>query len=253
MEEDEAAAIPGGFKRLTPGQAVRLRGAYVIRCSEVVRDPTSGEVVRLHCVHDELTLGKKPVGYKAAGVVHWVSAEHGVPVTLRHFGNLFATGNGEDIANTQRETGTELSCGQTDSNQIADTQTLTAGTEPLLKNLDPSSLVEFAGVAEPSVLEAVHAGSSSDLERVRRCWFQFEREGYYVLDERLDADGRLRSDDDTEDGVLVFNMVVGLRQSKSSRKGQGQASKAAKAQNGRKNRKGRQIRSREAGTSDCEV
>ena len=103
-------------------------------------------------MHDELTLGKKPVGYKAAGVVHWVSAEHGVPVTLRHFGNLFATGNGEDVANTERETGTELSCGQTDSNQIADTQTLAAGTEPLLKNLDPSSLVEFAGVAEPSVL-----------------------------------------------------------------------------------------------------
>ena len=50
MEEDEAAAVPGGFKRLTPGQAVRLRGAYVIRCSEVVRDPGSGKVLRLHCV-----------------------------------------------------------------------------------------------------------------------------------------------------------------------------------------------------------
>ena len=205
MEEDEAAAMPGGFKRLTPGQAVRLRGAHVIRCTEVLRDPASGEVLRLHCEHDESTLGKKPVGYKAAGVIHWVSAEHGVPVILRHFGNLFRAADAYETAQQEEEQEVEL-----------EAPSQTADTNLLLQNLDPSSLVEYAGVAEPSVLEAVRAGSTSDSELARRCWFQFEREGYYVLDERLDADGGLCTDG-TQDGALVFNRVVGLRQNKLSR------------------------------------
>ena len=238
MDEDEAAAMPGGFKRLTPGQAVRLRGAYVIRCSEVVRDPGSGKVLRLHCVHDDSTLGKKPVGYKAAGVIHWVSAEHGVPVTLRHFRNLFCKASALEI--TQKEHAEIQLCDDAKVEALAEVPDRgTTDADLLLQNLDQGSLMEFAGVAEPSVLEAVRSGSGSTSELARRCWFQFEREGYYVLDERLDADGRLRSDDDAEGGVLVFNMVVGLRQSKSSRKGHAQASKVANAQKGRKNRKGR--------------
>jgi glutaminyl-tRNA synthetase len=235
MEEDEAAAMPGGFKRLTPRQAVRLRGAHVIRCSKVVRDPASGEVLRLHCEHDESTLGKKPVGYKAAGVIHWVSAEHGVPVTLRRFGNLFHTADAYEMVHKEEEEEQEVEfgCDQTQGKTLAKS-VQTADTNLLLQNVDPSSLVESAGVVEPSVLEAVRAGSSSESELARRCWFQFEREGYYVLDERLDADGRLCIDG-AQDGSLVFNMVVGLRQNMSSR---ATGSKGAKGRKD-KNRKGK--------------
>lgn len=230
MDEHEAAAMPGGFKRLTPGQAVRLRGAYVIRCSEVVRDPATGEVLRLHCEHDDLTLGKKPVGYKAAGVIHWVSAEHGIPVTLRRFGNLFRTTSAHETVQEEQEQEAEV-CKQTEGAVVAEaSESEATDAALLLQNLNPASSVEFAGVVEPSVLEAVRAGSSSDSELVRRCWFQFEREGYYVLDERLDADGQLCRNGGQDRG-LVFNMVVGLRQKKPSGSGSGDGNRKAKRQN----------------------
>ena len=66
LTADEAAEAGARTKGLTEdGQAVRLRGCYVVRCESVERDPTTGEVVRLHCVHDAETLGKKPIGCKS--------------------------------------------------------------------------------------------------------------------------------------------------------------------------------------------
>ncbi len=79
---------PAGFKRLVPGGEVRLRGAYVIRCDEVISDET-GEVVQLNCSVDENTLGKNPEGRKVKGVIHWVSATKGVPATVRLYDRLF--------------------------------------------------------------------------------------------------------------------------------------------------------------------
>lgn len=79
---------PPGFKRLISGGEVRLRGAYVIRCDEVVKDD-SGEIVQLNCSVDENTLGKSPEGRKVKGVIHWVSASEGVPATVRLYDRLF--------------------------------------------------------------------------------------------------------------------------------------------------------------------
>ena len=219
---------------------MRLRGAYVIRCVDVIRDPENGQVVRLHCVHDEATLGKKPVGYKAAGVIHWVSAEHGVPVTLRRFGSLFSAADAQSATpQLDEEEKEDEEEGQASPSELEKREHSGSPSraEPeleleLLQQVNPNSLEEFEGaIVEPSVLEAVRNGSSSGSETTRRCWYQFEREGYYVLDERLDADGgrceesvRITSahgddsSDRTGDGELVFNMVVGLRQGKAAPK-----------------------------------
>jgi glutaminyl-tRNA synthetase len=85
--EDFAEDPPKGFKRLVPGGEVRLRNAYVIRCTGVIKDE-SGEVVELRCSHDPDTLGKMPEGRKVKGVIHWVSAAHGASAELRLYDRL---------------------------------------------------------------------------------------------------------------------------------------------------------------------
>jgi glutaminyl-tRNA synthetase len=97
---------PPKYKRLALDQHVRLRGSYVIRCVGVERGADGG-VVALRCTHDPATLGKKPVGYKANGVLHWVSAEHGVPVQLRQYGRLFQVADPLDHAATSGQPGDE--------------------------------------------------------------------------------------------------------------------------------------------------
>lgn len=78
---------PKGFKRLIPGGEVRLRGAYVIRCDEIVR-ADSGEIIELHCSHDPATLGSNPEGRKVKGVIHWVPVD--APVAeIRLYDRLF--------------------------------------------------------------------------------------------------------------------------------------------------------------------
>lgn len=79
---------PKGFKRLIPGGEVRLRGAYVIRCDEVVRDE-SGEIVELRCSHDPATLGNKPEGRKVKGVIHWVPVD-APTAEIRLYDRLFS-------------------------------------------------------------------------------------------------------------------------------------------------------------------
>ena len=86
--EDFAEDPPPKWQRLVEGGEVRLRGAYVVRCDELVRD-AGGRVVELRCSHDPDTLGRKPEGRKVKGVIHWVSARDGVPATVRAYDRLF--------------------------------------------------------------------------------------------------------------------------------------------------------------------
>ena len=86
--EDFSKHPPYKWKRLAPGQSVRLRGAYVITCEEVIEDD-QGNVVELKCRHDPQTLGSKPQGYKPNGVIHWVSAHHAIDTEIRQYGLLF--------------------------------------------------------------------------------------------------------------------------------------------------------------------
>ena len=80
---------PKGYKRLIPGGEVRLRNAYIIKCDEVIKD-AAGNVIELRCSCDLDTFGKNPEDRKVKGVVHWVSASHGVPCEVRLYDRLFS-------------------------------------------------------------------------------------------------------------------------------------------------------------------
>jgi|TARA_B110000483_G_C18198354_1_gene544081 glutaminyl-tRNA synthetase len=157
---------PAGFKRLIPGGEVRLRGCYVIRCDEVIKDD-SGEVVELRCSVDKNTLGNKPEGRKVKGVVHWVSASEGVEVTVRLYDRLFTVEN-------------------PGSKEYEDYRS----------NLNPNSLVTLEScVIEPAALSNVDESN-----------FQFEREGYFCLD-NIDSNASKK----------VFNRTITLRDSWSAK------------------------------------
>jgi glutaminyl-tRNA synthetase len=151
-----------GFKRLIAGGEVRLRGAYVIKCDEVIKDD-AGKLIELHCSVDLDTLGKKPEGRKVKGVIHWVSETQGIPLSVRLYDRLFNVENPE-------------------SKDIEDFR----------ECLNKDSLVEITScIAEPSIIEE---GASSS--------YQFEREGYYCLDEK-----------DSSESKLIFNRTITLRDS----------------------------------------
>jgi glutaminyl-tRNA synthetase len=87
--DDFMEEAPKGYFRLQPGGEVRLRYAYVVRCDEVVRG-VDGEVEELRCTADLETLGRAPEGRKVKGVIHWVSARHGVEAEVRLYDRLFS-------------------------------------------------------------------------------------------------------------------------------------------------------------------
>ena len=76
------------YKRLVLGDEVRLRYGYVIRANDIVKDD-DGTITEIRCTYDPNTLGKNPEGRKVRGVIHWVSAETGVPSEIRLFEPLF--------------------------------------------------------------------------------------------------------------------------------------------------------------------
>ncbi len=81
---------PPKFYRLAPGREVRLRYAYFIRCTGVVKDPATGEVVELRCTYDPATRGgDAPDGRKVKATIHWVSAAHAVAGEARLYTHLF--------------------------------------------------------------------------------------------------------------------------------------------------------------------
>lgn len=135
---------PKGYKRLEPGSEVRLRGSYVIRADEAIKD-AEGNVLELRCSYDPLTLGKNPEGRKVKGVIHWVPAAESVECEVRLYDRLFRSASPEK----------------------ADDE---GGS--FLDNINPQSLVVLNGCrAEPSLAQAQPEDR-----------FQFEREGYFCAD-----------------------------------------------------------------------
>lgn len=90
IEQDDFMEVPpAGFHRLRPGEEVRLKGAYFIRCEEVIKDSGTGEIVELHCTYDPRT--KSGTGFnerKVKGTIHWVSAEHAVQADVHLYEKL---------------------------------------------------------------------------------------------------------------------------------------------------------------------
>ncbi len=143
-KSDFAEVPPPKFQRLKPGGEVRLMGAYIVKCDEVIKDE-SGEVTELRCTADiETRNGMPKDGRKVKGTIHWVSASHAVDAELYLYENLFTLENTNDVPE---------------------------GTN-YLDYLNPDSLKRLTECKlEPSLKNA------KDGER-----FQFVRMGYYVKD-----------------------------------------------------------------------
>ncbi len=84
---------PNKFRRFTVGREVRLRGAYLARCTEAIKD-VDGKVIELRCTHDPKSRGgKAPDGRKVKGTIHWVSVAHGVKAKVNLYDRLFLSEN----------------------------------------------------------------------------------------------------------------------------------------------------------------
>ncbi|NMA83166.1 MAG: glutamine--tRNA ligase/YqeY domain fusion protein, partial [Epulopiscium sp.] len=95
--EDFMEDPPKKFFRLSPGNEVRLKNAYFIKCEEVIKDETTGEIIELRCTYDpETKSGSGFTGRKVKGTLHWVSAEHAVKAEVRLYDYLFLENEVED-------------------------------------------------------------------------------------------------------------------------------------------------------------
>ena len=156
--DDFMEDAPKKFFRLAPGREVRLRYAYYVTCTDVIKDD-AGEVVELRCTYDPETKGgDAPDGRKVKGTLHWVSAKTAVNAEIRLYSHLF-----------------------TDEN--------TAKLEDFLAAINPDSLEVLSDCKLEASLGEWPVGST----------VQFERMGYFTTDL------------DSQDGALVFNRSMALR------------------------------------------
>lgn len=96
-KSDFAEVPPPKFQRLKPDGEVRLMGAYIVKCNEIVKDD-NGEIVEIRCTADLETRNGMPVdGRKVKGTIHWVSAEHAIDADLYLYDNLFTLENVNDV------------------------------------------------------------------------------------------------------------------------------------------------------------
>jgi glutaminyl-tRNA synthetase len=98
IEQDDFMEEPvKKFFRLGPGREVRLRSAYFVTCTDVIKDD-AGNITELHCTYDPATKGgDSPDGRKVKGTLHWVSAKHAVEAEVRLYDHLFEKENPEDV------------------------------------------------------------------------------------------------------------------------------------------------------------
>ncbi len=148
--EDFMENPPKKFFRLAPGGEVRLKGAYIIKCEEVVKD-AEGNITELHCTYDPDTLSGMPGSMrKVKGTLHWVSASHAVNAEARLYDRLFAVEN--PAAETEKD---------------------------FRELLNPDSLKIVSGIkVEPFLAENAKPGAK----------FQFQRIGYFTPDKDSTAD-----------------------------------------------------------------
>lgn len=133
-QEDFQEDPPKKFFRLAPGREVRLRYAYLVTCTEVIKDP-SGEIIEVRCTYDPETRGgNAPDGRKVKGTIHWVSARHSAQAQVRLYEPLFvdpepSVSSENDLQNALNET----SLTTLDNVQV----------EPSLTNAAPGSIFQF--------------------------------------------------------------------------------------------------------------
>ena len=144
--DDFAEVPPPKFFRMKPDGEVRLMGAYIVKCNEVIKD-SEGNVVELHCTADLETGNGNPVdGRKIKGTIHWVSAKYAIDATVRLYDYLFTLENVNDVPE---------------------------GTN-YLDYLNPNSLTELTGCKLEPALANAKVGDK----------FQFVRTGYFCKDSK---------------------------------------------------------------------
>jgi glutaminyl-tRNA synthetase len=93
-QDDFREEPPPKYHRLYPGNEVRLRYAYFVTCTRVVKDPQTGEVTEVHCTYDPATRGgDSPDGRRVKSTIHWVSAQHAILAEIRLYDRLFTVEN----------------------------------------------------------------------------------------------------------------------------------------------------------------
>ncbi len=93
-QDDFREKPPPKYFRLSPGSEVRLRYAYIIRCTAVVKDEPTGDIREIHCTYDPDTRSGGPnAGRKVKGTIHWVSAPHALDAEIRLYDRLFNVEN----------------------------------------------------------------------------------------------------------------------------------------------------------------
>lgn len=96
-KEDFMEDAPKKYFRMTPGQEVRLKSSYIVRCTGCKKDE-DGNVVEVYAEYDPLTLSGMPESNrKVKGTIHWVSAQHSLPAEVRLYDRLFTDENPSDI------------------------------------------------------------------------------------------------------------------------------------------------------------
>jgi glutaminyl-tRNA synthetase len=189
--DDFSENPPKGYFRLAPGVEVRLRYAYIVRCTHVDKD-ASGNVIAVHCTYDPATRSGTPGAdaRKVKGNIHWLSIAHAVPAEVRLYDRLFAVPYpGARMPSGERSE----AIAPTHAFVVAGDDDLTADVpeRDFLDDLNPASKRVITAQVEPALVGA------SPEDRV-----QFERHGYFVAD-IIDHDAR----------HPVFNRTVTLRDS----------------------------------------
>jgi glutaminyl-tRNA synthetase len=96
-QDDFRETPPKKYYRLYPGNEVRLLGAYLVKCTSVVKD-AAGNIVEVHCTYDPASRGgNAPDGRQVRGSLHWVSAQHALPAEARLYDHLFTVDNPSDV------------------------------------------------------------------------------------------------------------------------------------------------------------
>ena len=164
------------FFRLAPGREVRLKGAYIIKCEDFVKDE-NGEVVELKCSVDmDSRSGSEGANRKVKGTLHWVSAAEGVPCEYRLYEPILS----EEVEEEAQSAEAELD----EDGKVAEA----APAGDFMSRLNPNSLTVKQGFCEPFIAHS-EVGSS----------FQFLRMGYFCKDR------------DSAEARPVFNRTVALK------------------------------------------
>ncbi len=160
---------PKKFFRMAPGREVRLRSAYLVTCTEVIKDQ-AGVIVEVHATYDPETRGgSAPDGRRVKGTMHWVSAAHALPAEVRLYEPLFSE---EEPAQDPRPLAQQL---RADSKVVIDNALI----EPSLAALPPGQQVQFERlgyfVSDPD--GGVESPVFNRIVGLRDTWARVRRQG----------------------------------------------------------------------------